>query len=139
MAAYATMAEIRPREAEGHRAYARVLAEKGEYNKAITRYVAARKYRPTEFEIARELADLYRQADRKEQITELWKDGEKACRTAIENLPDDPLPWLNLVRFLKAQDRTDEARNLCRRILHRDWPRFENETRSEANKLLESL
>ncbi|MFP4029498.1 MAG: VIT domain-containing protein [Candidatus Brocadiia bacterium] len=139
MKAYATMAEVRPREAEGHRAYGRILADKGELEEAIVQYVTARKYRPTAFDIARELAELYRRADRVQQIDELWEDGEKACRSAMEDLPDDPLPWLALARFLKAQGREDEAREQCHRILRRHWPRFGGETRSEARQILQTL
>jgi tetratricopeptide (TPR) repeat protein len=139
MRAYATMAEARPREAEGHRAYARILAAKGQLQKAIPRYVAARRYRPTEFALARELAATYRRAGREEEIAPLWADGEAACRRAIVDLPDDPLPWLNLARFLKAQGKVEQARALCNRIVRRDWPRFGAETREEARDILNGL
>ena len=137
--AYATMPEVRPREAEGHRAYAKILAEKGELDGAITHYVTARKYRPTEFEIAAELAEVYRRANREEKIARLWADGEAACRRAMKDLSDDPLPWLNLARYLKARGKTEQARAQCNRILRRDWPRFGGETREEAREILDAL
>ena len=76
---------------------------------------------------------------RTQAISELWKNGEAACRRSMKDLPDDPLPWLNLARFLNAQGRTDDARGLCHRILARHWPRFAHETQVEARDILNSL
>ena len=38
----------------------------------------------------------------------LWKAGERACRRAVEDLPDDPAPWLNLGLFRTEQGRSDD-------------------------------
>jgi tetratricopeptide (TPR) repeat protein len=139
MAAYATMAEVRPREAEGHRAYGQVLVAKKYDREAVVHYLKAVQYRPTEFDIASELAGVYETLGRTDDIRAVWTNGEAACHRSMEDLPDDPLPWLNLARFLKAQGRKDEARELCQRILVRPWPRFVHETQVEAGAILGSL
>jgi len=146
MLAYATMAEARPREAEGHRAHGKVLAGKGKLGEAATAYEKAVRYRPTEFAIASELASVHEQiakrtgeADVSNTINALWQDGESACRQAMETLPDDPLPWLDLARFLKAQGKQAEAKELLNEILARDWPRFGRATRDAAVKIRNSL
>jgi tetratricopeptide (TPR) repeat protein len=143
--AFATMAEVRPREAEGYRAYAQVLAARKMPDQAAVACEKAVRYRPTEFAIADELANLYRQAgakdpqDRDTRIAGLWKEGESACRRAMDDLPDDPMPWLNLARFLKAQGKKAEARELINDILAREWPRFRRETCDEARQIQQTL
>ena len=137
--AWATMAEVRPREAEGYRAYGQKLAAIGEREKAASAFRQALKYRPTEYDIAKELAEEYRKQDAvagNARIGKLWTDGENACRKAMEDVEDDPLPWLNLGRFLEAQRKVKEARELYERIAVRAWPRFRNETMTEARKRL---
>ena len=138
-AAWATMAEVRPREAEGYRAYAGRLVAAGRDAQAASALRKALRYRPTEFGIAEELAGAYRRLKQPEKIKELWAAGEKACRRAMKDFADDPLPWLNLVRFLKAQGRRDEAREMCDRICRRSWPRFGGETTDEARRLRQGL
>ncbi|MHC4915321.1 MAG: hypothetical protein ACYTGB_07495, partial [Planctomycetota bacterium] len=138
-AAWATMAEVRPREAEGYRWYATKLANAGRDAEAASALRKALRHRPTEFAIAEELAAAYRRLKQSEKIKDLWAGGEKACRRAMKDFADDPLPWLNLVRFLKAQGRRDEARDLCDRICRRRWPRFHGETVSEAHNLRKGL
>jgi tetratricopeptide (TPR) repeat protein len=139
MMAYASMAQARPREAEGHRAYAQALVAKRMRTQAVVEYVKACRYRPTEFAIASELAALYDTPDQGQKKTQLWKDGEAACRQAMKDLPDDPLPWLNLARFLIAQDRKAEARDLCEQITKRQWPRFASESSSQAREIMSKL
>ncbi len=139
MLAWATMAEVRPRESEGYRAYAKKLVSHGRHKKAAVGLRKAIRYRPTRHDIANELASVYRRLKQEEKIAKLWTDGEKACRQAMKDFADDPLPWLNLVRFLKAQKKTTEARKMCNRILKRRWPRFQGETHSEARRLMSSL
>jgi tetratricopeptide (TPR) repeat protein len=137
--AWATMAEVRPREAEGYRAYGQKLAAIGEREKAASAFRQALKYRPTEYDIAKELAEEYRKLDAvagNARIGKLWTDGESACRKAMEDVEDDPAPWLNLGRFLEAQRKVKEARELYERIAVRAWPRFRNETVTEARKRL---
>ena len=134
--AWATMAEVRPREAEGYRAYAQKLQGIKEYEKAAAALRHALRYRPTEFDIAKELADAYAQLKQNDKIPALWADGEKACRAAIENLPDDPQPWLNLGKYLSAAGNPSEAQALYTKILQRQWPRFQRETYDEARKQL---
>jgi Tfp pilus assembly protein PilF len=143
--AFATMAEVRPREAEGHRAYGQELVARKMPEQAVIAYEKAVRYRPTEFAIADELASLCRQTEgqtpeqRNARIEGLWTGGESACRQAMEDLPDDPLPWLNLARFLNAQGRKSEAKDLVSEILARQWPRFARETREEAGQILGTL
>ena len=139
MAAYASMAEARPREVPGHRAYAQVLLKKDRPVDAITAYQKAIKYRPTEFSLVKELAEVLKKRNRPAQVMDLWLAGEKACRQSMEDLPDDPLPWLNLARFLNAQGKPGEARKLCRKILSRHWPRFARDTQNEANQILSQI
>ena len=137
--AWATMAEVRPREAEGYRAYGQKLAAIGDHEKAASAFRQALKYRPTEYDTAKELAEEYRKLDAvagNARIGKLWTDGESACRKAIEDVEDDPQPWLNLGRFLEAQRKVKEARELYERIAVRAWPRFRNETMMEARKRL---
>jgi tetratricopeptide (TPR) repeat protein len=138
-AAYSSMAEARPREASGRRAYAKVLLGMKEHAGAARELRKAVRYRPTEFEIAAELAKVYRELDHDDRVGELWAAGERACRQSMEDLPDDPLPWLGLGRFLTEQGKRDEARELYREIIARPWPRFRNETVSEARKRLSKL
>ncbi|HLX61849.1 MAG TPA: VIT domain-containing protein [Planctomycetota bacterium] len=140
--AWGTMAEIRPREAEGYRAYAEKLLTIGEHEKSASAFRQALRYRPTEFDTSNELAGEYRTlnaANSKVRIAKLWTDGEAACRKAMEDLADDPQPWLNLGQFLKAQNKTNEARELYEKIIVRNWPRFRNETITEARKRLGEL
>ncbi|MHC4249600.1 MAG: tetratricopeptide repeat protein, partial [Planctomycetota bacterium] len=138
-AAYSSMAEARPREASGRRAYAKVLLGMKEHAAAARELRKAVRYRPTEFEIAAELAEVYRELDQDDRVRELWAAGERACRQSIEDLADDPLPWLGLGRFLTEQGKRDEARELYREIIARPWPRFRNETVSEAKRRLSKL
>ncbi len=139
--AWATMAEVRPREAEGYRAYAKKLAAIGEHEKAASAFRQAVKYRPTEYDIAKELADEYMKtlniADGNARIVQLWADGAAACRKAMEDVPDDPQPWLNLGQFLEAQRKPKEAHELYEKIIARPWPRFQHETMVEAQKRLQ--
>lgn len=141
--AWASMAQVRPREAEGYRACAQKLEALKLHEKAAAALRQAVKYRPTEFEISKELADVYGKilsaAEAAEKIKALWSSGEAACRKAMVDLPDDPAPWLNLGRFLEAQARVKEARELYEKIAVRTWPRFQNETVAEARKRLMEL
>jgi tetratricopeptide (TPR) repeat protein len=134
--AWATMAEIRPREAEGYRAYSQKLAQIGVHDKAAVALRHALRYRPTEFDISKELSAEYTTLKQSEKIAALWTTGETACRKAIEDFADDPLPWLNLGRFLGAQNRAKDEQDLYREILRKPWPRFQRETYDEANKRL---
>jgi tetratricopeptide (TPR) repeat protein len=139
-AAYAAMAEARPREASGRRAYAKVLMGMKDHAAAAREFRKAVRYRPTEFDIAAELADVYRKLGQTERIDDdLWAAGERACRQSIKDLPDDPLPWLSLGRFLTEQGKDAEARELYREIIKRPWPRFRNVTVSEARRRLSKL
>jgi tetratricopeptide (TPR) repeat protein len=134
--AWATMAEVRPREAEGYRAYGQKLLAVNQPDRAAVALRQAVKYRPTEFNIASELASAYTALKQQDKIPPLWTDGEAACRKAIEDLADDPAPWLNLGSFLAAQGRKSDARNIYVQILQRTWPRFQNETYIDAKKRL---
>ncbi|MCY3021926.1 MAG: hypothetical protein NTW87_23185 [Planctomycetota bacterium] len=137
--AWATMAEIRPREAEGYRAYAGKLTQVGQVEAAAVALRHAIRYRPTEFDISKELADVYRKLGQGERIPALWTAGETECRKAMEDFADDPLPWLNLGRFLGAQNKTQEERDLYGKILQRQWPRFQRETHDDARKRLQEM
>jgi predicted Zn-dependent protease len=136
LTAWATMAEVRPREAEGFRAYARKLVESGRDGPAAAAYRKAVRHRPTSFDVAGELAEVYKRLGQEKAAAELWTAGEKACRQAMEDFADDPTPWLSLGKFLSAQGRKDDARDVYRKILGRSWPRFQSETHAEANQLL---
>ena len=107
--------------------------------KAAVAYRQAVKYRPTEYDIAAELAQVYAQLGANAKTLPLWTDGEAACRHAIENLQDDPASWLNLGRFLEAQNRKDDARKLYEQIAARRWPRFQNETYATVRERLGKL
>jgi hypothetical protein len=54
----------------------------------------------------------------------------------MEDFADDPMPWLSLGKFLSAQGRKDDAKDVYRKILGRSWPRFQGETHTEARNLL---
>lgn len=140
MDAFTSMPEARPREAEGHQEFAKILISKNRHQEAVAPYEKAVNYRPTLFSIADEYAKLQAGlgADGK-KLHQIFATGEEACRRAIEVLEDDPLPWLNLARFLKAQERKGEARTLLDEILKRRWPRFARETRDEAMKIQQEL
>jgi len=137
--AWATMAEIRPREAEGYRAYAQKLVQVGLNDKAAVALRHALRYRPTEFDISKELSTVYSSLSQTDKIAALWTTGESACRKAIEDFSDDPLPWLNLGHFLGAQNRAKDEKELYSEILRRPWPRFQRETYDEAKKRLAQM
>jgi tetratricopeptide (TPR) repeat protein len=137
--AWATMAEVRPREAEGYRAYAKKLCDIKLLDEAAVAFRKAVKYRPTEFAIAEELSQVYSGLNQQDRIPALWTDGESACRKAIEDFKDDPTPWLSLGRFLVKQNRRQEARKLYEEICRRHWPRFHSETVNEASQQLHKL
>jgi len=138
-AAWSSMADARPREATGHRALAGKLTGHGRHKQAVVALGRAVQSRPTEHAIVTELATAFGKVDRKSDVPALWKAGEAACRQAMTDLPDDPLPWLDLARFLKSQGRKVDARKLCAKILARPWPRFANETTASARKIRQSL
>jgi tetratricopeptide (TPR) repeat protein len=137
--AWATMAEVRPREAEGYRAYAQKLIGIRMHAQAAVALRQAVKYRPTVFDISSELAQVYRTLGQNDQVAPLWNEGEKACRKAMEDFADDPLPWLSLGRFLDAAGKKSEARKVFTDILNRQWPRFQNETHQEARERTSKL
>jgi len=136
MLAWGTLAELRPQEAEGHRAYARILVKLGSDQAAARELRKALRSRPTEHDLSSELAAVYRRLKQEERLAPLWADGEKACRQAIADFPDDPGPWLSLGLFLTEQGRDAQARELYEQILKRDWPRFQAETHGEAQRRL---
>jgi hypothetical protein len=140
MSAFTSMPEARPREAEGHQEFAKILISKNKLKEAVAPYEKAVRYIPTLFSIADEYAKLQSQlgADGK-RLHQIFTNGEEACRRAIEVLEDDPLPWLNLARFLKAQKRKAETQSLLKEILNKKWPRFARETRDEAMKIQQEL
>ncbi|MDP6355723.1 MAG: hypothetical protein QF473_11500 [Planctomycetota bacterium] len=140
MSAFTAMPEARPREAEGHQQFARILISKNKLQEAVAPFQKAIKYRPALFTIADEYAKLQARlgADGK-KLEAIFVNGEDACRRSMEVLEDDPLPWLNLARFLKAQERKGEAKTLLKEILNRRWPRFARETKDEARKILKAL
>jgi tetratricopeptide (TPR) repeat protein len=137
--AWSSLAEARPREAAGHRAYARILSRRGDAEDAAVALRKAVRNRPTRYEIARELSACYRKLDQWVRIPPLWTEGERACREAMERFPDDPDPWLNLARFLHEQKRIGEEKSLLKKILERSWPRFQRETHSEARNMQGNL
>ena len=108
----------------------------GELDKSASALRKAIRYRPTEFGVTQELAQIYREAGNQEKLPGLWTAGEKACHKSMKDLPDDPAPWLNLGRFLLEQNRNLEAKELYRKIGRRHWPRFRRVTHREAEKML---
>jgi tetratricopeptide (TPR) repeat protein len=139
MIAWATMAEVRPRESEGYHAYARVLLRYGKHKQAAVALRKAIRYRPTRHDIANELAGVYRKLKQGAKIWPLWTSGEKACRQAMKDFAEDPLPWLDLVRFLKAQGRKEDAKAMCSQIIKKPWKRFKWVTVRTAQQLQRGL
>jgi tetratricopeptide (TPR) repeat protein len=132
MLAWGTLAEVQPQEAEGHRAYAQILGSLGMDEAAARELRKALRSRPVEYDLACELAAVYRRLKQEQRLGPLWVEGEKACRQAIADFADDPGPWLNLGRFLKEQGRDADAREVYEQILKRSWPRFQAEAHGEA-------
>ena len=137
--AWATMAEVRPREAEGYAAYAEKLLQLKKPAEAASALRKAVLYRPCEYSIVSKLADTYQMLNETDKTGALWTAGEKACRQAMSDLPDDPAPWLNLGQFLCQQGRQAEAKAHYLKILGRQWPRFQNETYTEARERMQKL